>query len=106
MSAAHSIARLLLGAVPVLVEYDHQEAEPQTRDHPGCPATVDILAVRIGAHEIDDPESVLSEWQLRRWEEQILEQIGDADEAARADADDRWLEQYRQRDADLFALAC
>lgn len=93
-------ASLLLGAVPVLIGYDHSEAEPMTRDHPGCPASVEILSVRIGQHEIDDPHSVLSEWQMQRWEEQILEQRDNEVERVEAAADDSWREQrwLAQRD--------
>lgn len=66
------------GGVPVLVEYEFTPGEraiyyPADAAHPGSPDAVDIVAVRIGQHRIDDPHSVFTEWQLEQWEQSILD---------------------------------
>lgn len=65
-------ALLSLGTAAVLVEFEIEPSEPPADDCPGSPATASITAVRIGQSIVDDPESCFSEWQMQRWEEQIL----------------------------------
>lgn len=93
-------ASALLGGIPVDIEYEYEPAERQTFDHPGCPAAVSVLVVRVGDNEVDDVENVFSESQIDRWEREILEGAEERARTARdiaADAAWQWAFDNRLR---------
>jgi hypothetical protein len=61
--------------VKIEVDYKAHPAEAMTRDHPGAPAEMDILAVRNGGKE--DVSSDLTDMELKRIEDAIWKQLND-----------------------------
>lgn len=92
-------AKLYLGDVPVTVEYEHERAELETRDYPGSPESVSVTGVRIGEHLVDDVEIHFTDWRLRHWEEQILEDLVDNRQAQK---DEAAIERYIDRQQRLL----
>jgi hypothetical protein len=67
------------------LSYDYQPAEPQTRDHPGCPESIEIAAIsfipRNGPAVDLTPllwEELFSVEALAAFEERILESMEQA----------------------------
>ena len=82
----------------LIVHFDHEQGEPQTRDDPGCPEDVCVNAVYSNGMNIT---GLLGDLVLEQIEEHCMEQV----EAAAEDADyDRGEERYQsRRDEELMA---
>ena len=65
-------ALLSLGSTQAAVDYELLPGELETRDCPGTPDDISIIAVRLGEHVITDPDSVLADHVLDGWREQLL----------------------------------
>jgi hypothetical protein len=73
-------ANLTAGELPVAVEYELTPGEAQTRDDPGYPAELSIVAVIAGGVRIELPDDVFCSSLLARWEGEILEEHDDNNE--------------------------
>lgn len=80
-------ATMMLGAASVLVEYETQDEEARTYEHPGSPASVAVLRAFINGHWCDAGD-VIPKSVIERWECDLLEGRADAAEAAAENAAD------------------
>lgn len=87
-------ATMVLGAANVLVEYESQDEEARTYEHPGSPASLAVLRVFINGHWCD-AEDVIPKSVIEQWECDLLEDRADAAEAAAEDAADARRESLR-----------
>lgn len=64
--------------VPFKVDYDYDRGEPMTRDHPGSPASIEIIAVDFGKGW-EDPD-VYPQLNIDQLEFEIGEKLNGIDE--------------------------
>lgn len=77
-----AFATLPLGAVDVLVEYEHEAGEAASWDDPGEPEALTIIGVFING-AWTDPDDWLDDRILAKWTETLREQCADAAVQAR-----------------------
>ena len=64
----------------MLVDFDYNPAERQTRDEPGCDSSVDINAITVQGVDVADLVAALNGWErveelvLQEFEQQIQEE--------------------------------
>ena len=67
---------MCLGESAALVEYEVIRAEPQTRDHPGCPGELNVLSVLINGRMVD-VDGVIDPKLVEQWEIELAEYEAD-----------------------------